>query len=437
MQLRLGILGLVATAGLLAGCSGPAFESQRVFDEAKGTTPTGDAYHQALYSGYMEHATYEQEEMMNYTSADEPRAQRDGLRSWRDPGSGRCHRLRAAAGRQGRGADPGPQPAGRSAGRRRCRRTCPRPRPWRRPTMPAGSSSSTRTSSPSDIAYCRDGFYKNMAIVNDAVIPEAPELVSLQSDVFFDFDKYNLKPAAIAELDKVYPVMVADTTSQFLISGHTDTVGSAAYNQKLSERRAQVVADYLESKGVSADRMTVTGFGFTQLSVQTPPNTPNAENRRDGNPSPLSDASTYRIEGARPGGRAPFVCACPRRSQRRPDRSRARGRGSRRWLSASRCLWRDPGWPAAPTGRTLADRGKDRLGSLGQRGSIAAMPRRSDRRDSAWCSRRSRPSGRQLSRLHHARPEPAAHARTRLSGAAEAGTPKRKPGADGDVGARS
>ena len=69
MQLRLGTLGLVATAGLLAGCSGPAFESQRVFDEAKGTKPTGDAYHQALYSGYMEHATYEQEEMMNYTSA--------------------------------------------------------------------------------------------------------------------------------------------------------------------------------------------------------------------------------------------------------------------------------------------------------------------------------------------------------------------------------
>jgi hypothetical protein len=61
-------MGLLATASLLAGC-GPAFESQRVFDEAKGTSPTGDAYHQALYSGYMEHATFEQDEMMNYTSA--------------------------------------------------------------------------------------------------------------------------------------------------------------------------------------------------------------------------------------------------------------------------------------------------------------------------------------------------------------------------------
>ena len=40
-----------------------------MFDEASATTPTGDAYHQALNGGYMEHATYEQEEMMNYTSA--------------------------------------------------------------------------------------------------------------------------------------------------------------------------------------------------------------------------------------------------------------------------------------------------------------------------------------------------------------------------------
>ena len=68
MQLRLGTLSLLATAGLLAGC-GSAFESQRVFDEASSSQPTGDAYHQALHSGYLEHATYEQEEMMNYTSA--------------------------------------------------------------------------------------------------------------------------------------------------------------------------------------------------------------------------------------------------------------------------------------------------------------------------------------------------------------------------------
>ena len=68
MQLRLGTLSLLATAGLLAGC-GSAFESQRVFDEANSSATPADTYHQTLRSGYLEHATYEQEEMMNYTSA--------------------------------------------------------------------------------------------------------------------------------------------------------------------------------------------------------------------------------------------------------------------------------------------------------------------------------------------------------------------------------
>ena len=69
MRLRLGTLSLLATAGLLAGCAAGVRVSAGVRRGQSATTPTGDAYHQALYSGYMEHATYEQEEMMNYTSA--------------------------------------------------------------------------------------------------------------------------------------------------------------------------------------------------------------------------------------------------------------------------------------------------------------------------------------------------------------------------------
>ena len=278
MRLRLGTLGLLATASLLAGC-GPAFESQKVFDEAKRTSPTGDAYHQALYSGYMEHATYEQDEMMNYTSA--MSHARNAMVSARGE-------TPAVAGV----TDFGPQPADKVDELTQARnqlvaalgdagaQDVPEDAALAQTFYACWVEQQHENFQPRDIAYCRDGFYKHMAKLNDAVIPEAPDLVALQSDVFFDFDKYNLKPAAIAELDKVYPVMVADTTSQFLIGGHTDTVGSAAYNQALSERRAQAVANYLESKGVSADRMTVRGYGFSQLAVQTPPNTPNAENRR-------------------------------------------------------------------------------------------------------------------------------------------------------------
>lgn len=278
MRLRLGTMGLLATASLLAGC-GPAFESQRVFDEAKSTTPSGDAYHQALYSGYMEHATFEQDEMMNYTSA---------MSHARNAMASAHGETPAVAGV----TDFGPQPADKVDELTQARnqlvaalgdagaKDVPEDAALAQTFYACWVEQQHENFQPRDIAYCRDGFYKHMAVLNDAVVPEAPDLVALQSDVFFDFDKYNLKPAAVAELEKVYPVMVADTTSQFLIGGHTDTVGSAAYNQKLSERRAQAVANFLESKGVSADRMTVKGFGFTELAVQTPPNTPNAENRR-------------------------------------------------------------------------------------------------------------------------------------------------------------
>ena len=279
MRLRLGTLSFLAAAGLLAGCSGPAFESQRIYDEASGVKPPSDAYHQALTSGYLEHATFEQTEMMNYTSA---------MSHARNAMASAHGETPAVAGV----TDFGPQPADKVDELTQARnqlvaalgdagaKDVPEDAALAQTFYACWVEQQHENFQPRDIAYCRDGFYKHMAVLNDAVVPEAPDLVALQSDVFFDFDKYNLKPAAVAELEKVYPVMVADTTSQFLIGGHTDTVGSAAYNQKLSERRAQAVANFLESKGVSADRMTVKGFGFTELAVQTPPNTPNAENRR-------------------------------------------------------------------------------------------------------------------------------------------------------------
>ena len=68
---------------------------------------------------------------------------------------------------------------------------------------------------------------------------------------------------------------------RFRIEGHTDTVGTAAANQALSERRAAAVRDYLIAKfGVSPDRLVAVGMGQTQLLVPTPDGTPNARNRR-------------------------------------------------------------------------------------------------------------------------------------------------------------
>jgi OOP family OmpA-OmpF porin len=132
---------------------------------------------------------------------------------------------------------------------------------------------------PADIAACRDAFFAALDRL-EREEEEMAEMMVLSSDVFFDFDKYNIRPDAMAELDKVADVLVKDTTTNILVWGHTDTAGPADYNLKLSEWRANAVADYLETKGVARNRMTTEGFGETKLAVQTPDNTPLQANRR-------------------------------------------------------------------------------------------------------------------------------------------------------------
>ncbi len=278
MQLRLGTLSLLATAGLLVGC-GPAFESQRIFDEASGTKPTGDQYHQTLYSGYMEHATYEQDEMMNYTSAISH--SRNAMASARGE-------TPAVAGV----TDFGPQPADKVDELTQARSQLvaalddngssdvPEAAALAQTYYACWVEQQHENFQPKDIAYCRDGFYKQMKILNDAVVPVAPETSTLQADAFFDFDKYFIRDDAKPELDRIADVMIADTQTQFLVWGFTDTVGTPEYNQALSERRANAVADYLAGKGVSRDRMVVQGFGETNLAVPTPDQTPEPRNRR-------------------------------------------------------------------------------------------------------------------------------------------------------------
>jgi OOP family OmpA-OmpF porin len=267
---------LLATAGLLAGCGG--FEAQRVYDEATGVTPQGDAYHQALYAGYMEHATYEQEKMMDYPDAiyhsrKAIMASRGETPTPTEPGERKLPADRIDEVTQGRarlvsalgagGVQRDPEAAAKAQSFYDC---------W--------LEQLEENFQPRDIAYCRDGFYKNLEAIEPKAAPQMPEVIALSADVLFDFDKYNIKPQFRSELDKIAELLVKDTSANILVWGHTDTAGPKPYNQRLSERRADAVAAYLESKGVERSRMTVRGFGETQLAVQTPDNTPNAQNRR-------------------------------------------------------------------------------------------------------------------------------------------------------------
>ncbi|HGO5855087.1 TPA: porin OmpA [Mannheimia haemolytica] len=96
---------------------------------------------------------------------------------------------------------------------------------------------------------------------------EAPEVVTknfaFSSDVLFDFGKSNLKPAAAAALDAAHTEIsnlgLANPAIQ--VNGYTDRIGKEAYNLKLSQRRAESVANYIVSKGANPANITAVGYG--------------------------------------------------------------------------------------------------------------------------------------------------------------------------------
>ncbi len=86
-------------------------------------------------------------------------------------------------------------------------------------------------------------------------------LIVNMSDVLFDFNKSTLKPGAKLRLAKVAGIIQAYPDLRLQIEGFTDNVGKPDYNQKLSERRAQTVRDFLASQGVNQQNITAQGFG--------------------------------------------------------------------------------------------------------------------------------------------------------------------------------
>jgi len=106
---------------------------------------------------------------------------------------------------------------------------------------------------------------------------------SVSLAVQFATGSADLTPGARQTLDQLGKAVTSADLSQyrFRIEGHTDTVGAADYNKALSQQRADAVATYLEGKfGVSVNRLQTIGMGEDGLLVQTPPNTPNEQNRR-------------------------------------------------------------------------------------------------------------------------------------------------------------
>jgi len=83
------------------------------------------------------------------------------------------------------------------------------------------------------------------------------------ADIFFDFDKYTLKPESHATLDQVVEMLNKHQFLKLKISGHTDNFGSMEYNIKLSKRRAQAGMNYLLEKGISSERLSISWHSFS------------------------------------------------------------------------------------------------------------------------------------------------------------------------------
>lgn len=107
--------------------------------------------------------------------------------------------------------------------------------------------------------------------------------------VNFDFDKATLRPDAVATLEQAVDILSNHPQMRVQVAGHTDSVGTDAYNQSLSDRRARAVYDYLTGHGIDASRLSgPTGYGESR------PIAPNTND--DGSDNPEGRARNRRTE---------------------------------------------------------------------------------------------------------------------------------------------
>ena len=117
-------------------------------------------------------------------------------------------------------------------------------------------------------------------VENNGCPEEAHVLVQSLEGIQFEFDSDVIKPESYPTLDAAVETLKSKTEFNLDVSGHTDNIGDDAYNQNLSERRANAVVKYLTDKGISAARLKTAGFGETQPVAENETPEGRAKNRR-------------------------------------------------------------------------------------------------------------------------------------------------------------
>ncbi|GEM_PF-2569209 len=124
------------------------------------------------------------------------------------------------------------------------------------------------------------GRWYHVAEAKRAPKVEAKKIV-IDQMVHFDFNKYNIKPDSYGILDDVASVLQKNAKiNKVRVEGHTDAIGSEAYNMKLSQKRADSVKDYLVKKGIDGSRLESVGYGKTRPIADNKTEAGRAQNRR-------------------------------------------------------------------------------------------------------------------------------------------------------------
>lgn len=124
--------------------------------------------------------------------------------------------------------------------------------------------------------------------VTDTVYVEVPDLQPMEDEIneflknvtLFEFDSFKITNEAQVGLDKVVDWMNKYPSVRAKVDGHTDNVGTEAYNQNLSEKRAKAIVDYLVEKGIAANRLSYEGHGFSQPVADNETAAGRQQNRR-------------------------------------------------------------------------------------------------------------------------------------------------------------
>ncbi|HEY0677610.1 MAG TPA: OmpA family protein [Chitinophagaceae bacterium] len=116
--------------------------------------------------------------------------------------------------------------------------------------------------------------------IDIALQPIETDATIVLKNIFFDFNQFILKDESQVELDRIVQLMKDNPTLRVQINGHTDNIGKAADNMKLSENRAKEVVKYLTQKGIQAERLSFKGFGATQPVADNATEENRAKNRR-------------------------------------------------------------------------------------------------------------------------------------------------------------